>query len=157
MFPFPIQRSRGDHLPCQLQLDEKMEAQCPNAALLSEARRLRNLGRYPEAELKFREAITAQDEIDLQVELASMFAEQGKVRKCYEQLANLAAKSELSPAGRMLLCVADAGISVQLAPNLETAVSLYNAHLRGRRPEDYEKLHVRVAPSLAFSISCMSP
>ncbi|KAH6616945.1 CHAT domain-containing protein [Chaetomium tenue] len=119
-----------------------MEPPCPNTALISEARRLRNLGRYPEAGSKFREAITTQDEIDLQVELASMFAEQGKVRKCHGQLANLAAQSELSPAGRMLLCVANAGISVQLTPNLETAVSLYNAHLLKRRPEDYEKFHV---------------
>ena len=131
-----------------------MEPPCPNTALISEARRLRNLGRYPEAERKFREGIEAQDEIDLQVELASMFAEQGQVRKCHEQLANLANLvnlPELSPAGRMLLCVANAGTSVQLAPNLEAAVSLYNAHLLKRRPEDYEKLHVRaLSPSLTF-------
>ncbi|KAH6839578.1 CHAT domain-containing protein [Chaetomium sp. MPI-CAGE-AT-0009] len=130
-----------------------MEPQYPSTALISEARRLRNLGRYPEAESKFREAIAAQDEIDLHVELASMFTEQGKVRKCHEQLANLAAQSELSPVGRMLLCVANAGISVQLAPNLETAVSLYNAHLLRRRPEDYEKLHV---PLLCTYLSLIS-
>lgn len=133
-----------------------MKPPCPNTALLSEARKLRNLGRYPEAESKFLEAIAAQDEVDLQVELASMFAEQGQVRKCHEQLASLANLSELSPAGRMLLCVANAGICVQLAPNLETAVSLYNTHLLRRRPEDYQKLHVRAPPSLSHSQSRVS-
>jgi hypothetical protein len=123
-----------------------MDEDSQRRALLLEARKLRNLGRYPEAEEKFREAIASHDEVDLEVELASMFSEQGRVRQCYDHLSILATRSALSPAGSMLLCVASAGVSVQFTENLRTAIALFNKHLKDREPEDYEKLHVRISP-----------
>ncbi|KAK3312652.1 CHAT domain-containing protein [Apodospora peruviana] len=108
-----------------------------------EAQRLRNLGFYPQAEVKFREAIAGEDGSLLRVEFASMLMEQGIVKVCREELQKIRETGMEMPAiGEMLLCGANAFGNLAYSESLSTARALYTSHLQDRRPEEYEKSHV---------------
>ena len=113
---------------------------------VKEAQSLRNLGFYPQAEDKFREAIAAEveDGVLLRIEFASMLMEQGIVKGCREELLKIREQGmEMSPLGEMLLCCVNAYSAMTYSESLSIARVLYNSHLKDRRPEEYDKTHVR--------------
>jgi len=121
----------------------------PPSPIVTEAQRLRNLGRYPEAERKFREALAESDSLVLRTELASMFMEQGCVRKCRDELIDARAQFPDDSAGSlasaladMLFCSAEAGTSLQFTAHIERAAELYKSQLMDLPVEGYNRKHV---------------
>jgi hypothetical protein len=78
-----------------------------SSATVKEAQRLRNLGLYPQAEAKFRQAIdtedrSPEDDALLRVEFAAMLMEQGIVKDCRHELLKIREHGlDMPPLGEM--------------------------------------------------------
>jgi hypothetical protein len=119
---------------------------------LAEARNLRDLGNFRYAELKFREAQSQDNSLMTSIEVASMFLEQGCVKKCRDELARgrETAKDEildqLSLAlWRILDAFTSACVTLCFAEPIQTGIALYEAHLTDLHNEGqaYDKKKVR--------------
>jgi hypothetical protein len=118
--------------------------------LLTEARRLRDLGRYIDSLSKFREVQSLQDGVALRAEVAGMFLEQGYLLRCHGELSSRLSSPQdrdTDPVGSatadMLLCFSTAVTTVHFSDQIQGAVNLYESHLAALTISDYTGQHVR--------------
>lgn len=114
---------------------------------VAEAQRLRDLGRYPDALSKYREAQVEQDGMVLRTEIASMFLEQGLAGQCHEELVGGRAsfedaETDAKALADMLLFISATATTVHFSTNVQGAAALYTCHLADREPEAYGRIHV---------------
>ena len=117
--------------------------------LVKEAQTLRDLGRYPDAEIKYREALKDKDDLVVRIELAAMFIEQGCARKCKDEIAPSRAVFSRDEAGSpaaaladMLYRMADSATSLLFSESIEAAAAMYTSLLQNFPVADYKNLEV---------------
>ena len=116
-------------------------------SLVAEAQTLRDLGRYPGALKKYREAQNEQDGLVLRTEIASMFLEQGLAGKCHKEIDDFQglfdnAETDAKALAKMLSFASAAATTVQFTTNIKGAADLYDSHLVGKKPVAYTRVHV---------------
>jgi hypothetical protein len=113
---------------------------------VEEARRLRNLGRNVEAGRIFEEIRLQDDSLLIATECAGLYLEQGRIMDACRTIDGALSNSrhlqeDKSSVGvaKMLQALITSARTATFTQPLQDAVNVYNDHLLGRNPCDYEK------------------
>lgn len=120
--------------------------------VVTEAQRLRDLGRFPEAERCYRQAQEQRGDLYLSIELAGMYLEEGGPRNAQREFDAPIERPDSSPQLlkmvliKMLRLLTKAATAVVFSGVLDTAVELYNQHLLNLQVDDFDKPMVDSRP-----------
>jgi hypothetical protein len=122
-----------------------MDQRRETSPALQEARRLRDLGRWPEAAQVYRAEQEHNGSLLLSVEFASMFLEQGwpkmtakEVEAGIAEFSDVETTSIAAALAKLLRAATLAATTVCFTEPLNTAVELHDRYLKARETEEYD-------------------